>query len=349
MFKKKTKIAIFGGGGGGLTTAAALSDSNCDLTIYSAYKFSLSGDGFTIKENGVERLISVPIQCKIEKLDDLDYAFIICPADARKHYVEQVLAKCSEKTKIVLIPGGLGFGLSDNSLRERGWYELNQLPYVTRKTGDNTAELYYRLSKLWCAAYPSKKTDEAVDTIEDLLGFRPEKCEHTLHCGLLNWNMLLHPPLMLTNAGRIEHREEFTFYRTGVNELAVKIMESMDTERLKTGKKMGLEFPTLSTYLSGQETVSLKDALLADEATPRILAPFTITHRYLTEDVPYNLVPLSQLGKFLGQDMSTVDSIIEIYRCLLRTENETRLNFMEEITPEKISDYAKGVLKRKGG
>jgi opine dehydrogenase len=57
----------------------------------------------------------------------------------------------------------------------------------------------------------------------------------------------------------------------------------------------------------------------AIEATPGyrgVKAPPTLVHRYLLEDVPMSLVPMSSLGDLLDVPTPTIDSMIQL-ACVL--------------------------------
>jgi len=342
------KVAVFGSGAGGLAAAATIAQRGHDVVVYSAYKSMLDKQGIQLEEAGVIKTLSVQIKSEFPSLAELDYALIVCPADAREYYLQQVVARTGTKTKIVLIPGGLGFGLNHlEQLQNRGWYELNQLPYVARKTDGNAVTVHYRLPKLWCAAYPASDTTEAKETLDSLLGLSLGASEHTLHCGFFNWNMLLHPPLMLTNAGRIERQERFTFYREGVNTLAINVMEEMDRERRNVMQKLGLFTPSLSEYLSGGKTMRLEEAVRTDAATGEVMAPTSLQHRYLTEDVPYNVVPLAWLGDILTIDTPTVDAVVQWYHCLTQEPSFSSfaIKRLVGMSPKEINLCAKGIME----
>jgi len=45
---------------------------------------------------------------------------------------------------------------------------------------------------------------------------------------------------------------------------------------------------------------------------PRERAPSTVNHRYLTEDIPYGLTPISHLGEVARVGTPTIDSLIQL-------------------------------------
>ena len=48
-------------------------------------------------------------------------------------------------------------------------------------------------------------------------------------------------------------------------------------------------------------------------------SPQSVTHRYITEDVPYLLVPLSEMGKMVKVPTPTIDAIIHLASIINKT------------------------------
>ncbi|MBA7556627.1 Opine dehydrogenase [subsurface metagenome] len=68
---------------------------------------------------------------------------------------------------------------------------------------------------------------------------------NVVEAGLGFLNALLHPAGSLLNAGRIERSHgDFYMYEEGMTLSVVKVMESIDRERLAIGEKMGLRLQT---------------------------------------------------------------------------------------------------------
>ncbi len=57
---------------------------------------------------------------------------------------------------------------------------------------------------------------------------------------------------------------------------------------------------------------SLFDAIHSNPGYVGIMAPRTTNVRYITEDVPMSLVPISEFGKQAGVDTPVIDSLIHI-------------------------------------
>jgi len=66
--------------------------------------------------------------------------------------------------------------------------------------------------------------------------------------------------------------------------------------------------------------VSISDALRASERQEKIKAPSSTKHRYITEDVPYGLVPMASLGDVLSVSTPIMDSLIALSSLINQAE-----------------------------
>jgi|GEM_PF-3997960 len=325
------RITICGTGAGGLALAHAFVRRGKDVTLASldrptAATALVARQGFTAREGKslTHHTVRVTTDSR-EAFLRADAVAIVAPAAARRRYVERVVSACAPHVPIVLIPGGLAVGLSCSPLfRERGFLETNEFPCVARLCERDVVDIHYTSSHFWAGAYPTEYTDYAVSLLEDWFGFPIAPTDHTIHCGLMQWNMILHPPIAYTNLSRIEKQEDFAFYRPsgGMTPAVAAIMESLDGERLAVGRALSLTTPSLKAYLAGYPLTgidsfsTLYDAVTADASTEYIRGPISINHRYLQEDIPYGLMPLSALGRALNVRTPMTDAFITFARSL---------------------------------
>jgi opine dehydrogenase len=65
---------------------------------------------------------------------------------------------------------------------------------------------------------------------------------------------------------------------------------------------------------------NLFDAMHSNPGYVGIMAPRTINVRYITEDVPMSLVPISEFGKMFGVETATIDSLINIANSIFKKD-----------------------------
>jgi opine dehydrogenase len=160
-----------------------------------------------------------------------------------------------------------------------------------------------------------------------------------------NTNVVIHTPIALFNASRIDSSEEFQFYSQGASPKTVSYIEKLDEERLRLAALLEVETQDILTLLNDfyeTDYPSLYKALSG--LFPVGKGPASFDHRYFTEDIPYGLVPISELGKLAGVKTPYTDAIINTASLLLNKDfRKEGVNF-EGLTMEKVHALG-GVVK----
>ncbi|MCK4591292.1 MAG: NAD/NADP octopine/nopaline dehydrogenase family protein, partial [Candidatus Latescibacteria bacterium] len=124
------------------------------------------------------------------------------------------------------------------------------------------------------------------------------------------------------NAGWAENTQgNWIFYKEGPSPGIIRVIEGIDAERLALGKAAGLTSTPVYELLKKFYTVPGQKDLLSllklNPAYQEIKAPLAINYRYFTEDVPYGLVPISNLSQAFGLSTPVIDSVIQLASALL--------------------------------
>jgi opine dehydrogenase len=191
------------------------------------------------------------------------------------------------------------------------------LLYATRKGSPSKSNIFAIKSIMPVGVLPAKDTDYVLNNLKEIFSeFTPTN--NILEVDLANGNMIVHCPTAVLNAGWIESTKgNFMFYWEGMTESVCRVMEKMDSERLKVAEKLGLKLDTFlegmrKFYTSENPGNDLHDFLTHSSAHggrgPD--APKDLKHRYVSEDVPIGLVAVSSLGKLVNIKTPTIDSII---------------------------------------
>ncbi|KAI1813461.1 putative NAD/NADP octopine/nopaline dehydrogenase [Poronia punctata] len=140
-------------------------------------------------------------------------------------------------------------------------------------------------------------------------------CGNVIETALFNFNGVLHPVTTLMNAGWIENTKgDFYFYRQGMTSSVTKLMEEVDKERIAIASEYG--GGTKSCLEQMNAYYGLRSETLADFAKESKLhsamkvCPGDLTHRYISEDLPYVLVPWYELGRKAGKELPVIRSLI---------------------------------------
>jgi len=122
-------------------------------------------------------------------------------------------------------------------------------------------------------------------------------------------------PDVAVNAGWIENTQgDFYFYRQGMTPAVTKIMHEIDKERVAIASEYG-NTPTsclqqMNTYYNLNCDTLHEFAQQSSLHSTMKVCPTNMQHRYLTEDLPYVLVPWYELGVKAGKESPFIRSLI---------------------------------------
>lgn len=323
------RITVLGAGNGGQALAGHLASGGNSVTLFEHPRFE---DKLTaLKERG-NITLKGSVKC-IGKPDmitgDPEAAvkgahilYLVAPTFAQKPILEMIAPYLEDGQILVLLPGNFG-SLSFSKFMETKRIkadimlaEADTIPYACRQVEPGLVDVWGMKKTMSMGSLPGKDIGKVIEGIRDYFPLPLKAAPNVIAIGLYNTNMILHCPTMIMNAGRIESEADgFSFYKDGMSESVCKVMEAMDEERIRIGKELGIKL--LSTmedmqniYRIGGRT--LRETILNNRAYcgHGKDSPSSMGHRYLNEDVPYLLVPLSEFGKLLDVPTPTVDSII---------------------------------------
>lgn len=227
---------------------------------------------------------------------------------------------------VVLNPGATGGALEvRTTLRESGCRaevivaETDTLLYACRSPKPGEAVIHGIKHHVGVAALPARASGDVAATLNSAFPqFVP--ASSVLQTSLTNMNAMMHPAPTLLNAGRIESRAAFEYYGEGVTPSVARVVEAIDGERLAIAEALGVRVPSLiEWYTAGYGTrgASVYDSVQQVRGYDGIKGPATLQTRYLFEDIPTGLVPLSALGKALGVPTPTMRAVIDLGNTLL--------------------------------
>ena len=146
-----------------------------------------------------------------------------------------------------------------------------------------------------------------------------ETATNLVHRGLTDFGAVAHAPIALANLGTIDRREPLLFYREGVSDRTVALLTQVEQEFREVAAAYGatlMPMPEVLDRYYGCTTTSLLDAMRSAAPYKTILAPGSLDHRFLHEDIASTLVPLEALAAEAGIDTPMVGSIITIMSTL---------------------------------
>ncbi len=361
-------IAVLGGGNGAQTMAADLTLAGHTIHLYETPgfvkgpRFAPVLDSKTIELKGIGRTGKAKI-AKVttdmeEALDGVEWINVAVPAIGHDTFFKELLPHLRDGQTVVVWAGDYGSLRLAQLLKETGAKknitiaEANTLPYGTRLESAGVVNLLCAAPLVLLAALPGRKSAQVVDVLKAAYPCL-QPCRNVLVTGFCNPNPIVHPPGALLNTGRIQYsRGDFNMYREGITEAVARVIRHIFVEVENVAKAMGMEVMQYEDRDFRTTTSIMGVAFQAPFDTVGVIAsiagPHTIYDRYITEDLPFGLVPVSQLGDKLGVPTPVIDSIVHIGSAVCNQDFWQTGRTLEQLgiaamTPGQIVEFVDGV------
>lgn len=321
-------IAVLGGGNGAQTMAADLALAGHDVHLYEHPSFGprvarvletrsieLTGVGRT----GVGRLRCATTRMA-EALEDTRLVNVVVPALGHDLFFRELIPHLNPGQVVIVWSGDFGSLRLAHLLQQAGrdddveLVETNTIPYGARISSAGRVNIFLQASTVTLAALPSCRTGRILGPLRELWP-AVTTAANVLAAGLSNPNPLCHPPGALLNVGRIEYsRGDFHMYREGITEAVARVIRALYGETIAVADALAL---TVIRY-QDQDFMSpgciMSKAFTAPFDTQGVIGgirgPTSIHDRYLVEDLPFGLVPISQLGDRVDVDTPLIDAVV---------------------------------------
>ncbi|WP_053115717.1 NAD/NADP-dependent octopine/nopaline dehydrogenase family protein [Winslowiella iniecta] len=329
-------ITIIGCGHGGQALAAHLSFSQHQVTLYAdeahpGFIDKISNNFISLEGKIVgETTVACLTKDISVALKDAEVIYISLPTDAHLPQFRKMLPWLQKGQMVITLAGNFSSLYFYRELalagREKDIYlaDIASLPYACRAHQAGKISIIDIKRVIDIAAMPSQHTEKVINKIRGHFPTELTASENILELGLNITSAISHPAIMLMNAGRIgKGEEEFYFYKQGVSREIANIIERLDNERQKIGRLFGFSLPG---YLDIMEKFyAVKYPSYYDFFTRSLvhnqqkLCPTSVSNRYLSQDVPYVMVPWYNLGLSLGCESAVMRSIIDLSSVLNNT------------------------------
>lgn len=331
------EIAVIGAGHGGQACAADLALAGHQLNLYAGPGHDsklepIAKHGginlFGPQREGFAQFQKITTNMR-DAVKDVDLVLVVLPSFALEDIGRALLPNVVGTQAVLIMSSGSGGALIfGRQLKEMGIKEdivlgdTNSLPYSTRITGPAQVTVFRRTRNIMFAAFPSKDTARLGEKIQ-LLYSDMTPVANVLETMLNNANAVSHTAPVILNAGRIEYSKgEFYIYQEGVTPSIGNVLDAVDEERLSILRVLGLHETSFLERVERSGLApgahSIREAI---NSYPRIKGPANLlTDRYITEDVPYGLVPMASLAKMLKVETPVMNSLITLASGLTRRD-----------------------------
>ena len=319
------KVTIIGGGNGAFAAASDLTIRGHQITLYELPQFAKNleevsqrgGIELEAFENngltgGFAKLYKITTDIE-EALAESEIVMIVVPAYSLQTIAELCAPHLRENQIVALCPANPGGSLvfrhtmTAMGYRTKIWLaEFSCMMYACRKKSPSSIWIRGYKHNLGVAFFPSEGSEPAFERLHVLYPFTV-RYRNVIETGFSNLNTTLHTSLMLLNAANIDNKEDRLFYRECSSSPSLdNLLSWLDQERLALNTLPDMHVLPVAEI----EKVWYEHQGAAGNTATEILhslkhyayskMPTSMDYRYITEDVPFGLIPCAQILDALG-------------------------------------------------
>jgi len=329
------KVAIIGAGIGGCYLVAELGVAGFPLRLHDVDDSKLA----EIRARGGvdvegERAGFAPVERATSNLgsavDGADVIIVVTGGNTQATVARSLAPLLRNGQVILLIQGNTGGSLVvRRALDAAGCRahvdvaEMDNYPYSCWRLSSTRIRPIVRKRWLQIAAFPGNRIGAVFPRLSRLFP-QAVAAPNILYTGFTNANAMLHVANCVANAGRIESGDSYKFYAGGVTPAVAGLYEAINAERVAVAAALGASVPTLAGWLD--RVYGVREATLV-ETCQRLTfnsdgpyqatgTPKSLDHKFITEDVPTGLIPMSALAAAAGVRTPAIDALVEIVRSM---------------------------------
>jgi len=322
------KVAVLGAGAIGLGTAAALLARGHAVALWSPGGASTAflREGRPLVAEGAVAGSFQPrlAESAAAAVAGADAVLIAVPANGHRRVIDAVVPHLAAGQAVII---SSHYSLSalylSQSLAARG-IACPIVAWATtvttgRRTAPGSVAVATVRKEVDLAALPSHDSAAALALCTMLFGERFRVRDDVLAIALSNLNPPSHMANALCNLTRIEKGERWANYDC-ITESVGRLIEALDRERLAVAAQFGLavrsvhEHMHLSFDVPRGSVAAMARELHARRGGPP--GPTTLEHRYVTEDVPFGLMPLIAIARAAGVPVPLHEAGVALFSAL---------------------------------
>lgn len=349
------KITIVGGGNGGFAAAADLTIRGNQVTLYEVPQFkeglrevierggidmeAFEGNGL---DGGFAKLHKVTTDIE-EALGESDIVLVIAPTYSLATMAPLCAPHLRDGHIVAICPGNFGGVLYfNNVIRKAGnkakvqFADFSCMMYATRKKTPSSVWVRGYKHNLGVAMFPSNNSDAAFARLKGIYPYI-KHYNNVIETGLSNINTTLHTSLMLLNAAPIDNKEDRLFYRECTTAPSLdNLLDALNLERTALNSIKGMNVLSLVQIVEdwyGHQGAKGKTVVEQQHSLPHFAyskMPTTMDYRYVTEDVPFGLIPSAAFMEQLGFEHTVHTSLANVLCAVCAKDFYKEARTMEE-------------------
>lgn len=327
----KPTVTIIGAGIGGIYLVAMLALVGCKVRLHDIDDSRLvdlrNAKGIEVEGKGGGfaplEMATTDLKAAAEGAD----VFIVCTGGTFQEKVAEQLAPLLRDGQVILlVQGNTGGALVVRRVLDKAGCkakvdiaEMDNYPMSAWRRGPAKIAPIVVKKGLQIAAFPGKRTDAVFAQLGPLFS-TSVKAPNIVYTGFVNANAMLHVANCVGNAGLIDRGIGYKFYAEGVTPMIGKVYEAINAERVAVAAVLGAKVPDLAEWWD--TTYGVREKTLSEAAqklTTNSDGPYQATgtpknfeHKYVSEDVPVGLIPMSEIGRAVGVATPAIDAVIRI-------------------------------------
>lgn len=307
------QITVLGGGNGSYAAAADLASLGHEVRLWRRDRQQLQPLLTTrrlwLKDYSGRREVALAgVTDDIgAAVRDAELILVPTPAFAQEEIAAALAPHLIDGQVLFLPPGTFGSVVMLRTLRRAGCRadvsiaETGTLPWLARKHGPTEVAITIRATRLPTGVFPACNGAHAFPVLRAAFP-SVEPIEDALAGALMNAGPIIHPPLILMNAGPLEHFEKWDIHNEGTQPSIRRVTDALDAERIAVREALGYSgehFPLSDHYNNDRWMYGDAHNRLVDSGDWREHIVLT-EHRYMTEDIHYGLAFLVSVADWAG-------------------------------------------------
>lgn len=364
------KVTIIGAGNGGVAAAYHFSKIGNDVCIYDQKAFDTQVKAINNKK-GIKALKSIDETDLIlsgfqeikkattnieEALEFSEFLIIIVPSFAQETIFKKMLPYIKDSHKLVFMPGNFASLAMEKVKKELGYHDKKiqyvdtiSIPWACRVIKPGEVAIMGVKKFLYAGVFPGRLTKRLIDELNSFFPIEIRGLENVISAGLENINYGAHPLVTTVNIGILENFDgKFNYYQDCISPATAKASEIMEKERILIGNHLGIKLKSeleMMNLLYGTHEETVYEFNKKSVTHGKIhSAPSSSMNRYITEDIPYLLVPFYEFAKLLSLETPIIESVIRLASAYnskdyLKTGRTLSKMGLSLLNKEEILDY----------
>jgi len=350
------RIAVIGGGHGCYAAAAHLSEQGHEVRLWrrdgAAFGPVLENRRISVTDAGGTRVVDIalPTADLAEAVQGAELVVMPLPCTTHAALAPQIAPLFEDGQVVFLPPGTFGGYIFAKAVKDAAnparvaFAETGTLPYLARKQAADHVRISVYATRLPTGVFPAADSDRALAVIRQAYP-AVEPLSDLLDGALMNAGPIIHPPLIIMNAGPLEHFDAWDIHNEGTQPSIRSVTDALDNERIALREALGYaapHFPLADHYDDAREEWMYGNSShdrLTDSGDWREHIDLQ-SHRYMREDTAVGLSFLVSVGRRVGLEMPISAGLLAIAAAIVGEDLYAQGRTLESLGLADLDDAA---------